>query len=221
MLPHTRRPDRYWHCHPARTLGMNSSTASAAVILIICTGLDATWCSLQLLRLLLTTKVGRVGLSQGQRCRYSMDLESYAIARDADVEHAAELEKPSFRIASQEIVSKKQVRCGGMTRLRLARSLARILLLLPTCMLLMSNYAVTRDLLQGCNRFDLLPLGVSRLSHKALGTLLIVDRIKYHLYRNSFSGRHHWSLCVRPSSGHCSSMSTIKAMPRTTTRRDS
>jgi hypothetical protein len=48
------------------------------------------------------------------------------------------------------------------------RSLAGVLLLFPACMLVMSNYAVTKGLLQGCSRFELLPLGVGRCSHKLL-----------------------------------------------------
>jgi hypothetical protein len=137
-----------------------------AVVLIIWTGLEATWCALQLLRLLFTTKVDRVRLSRGRRWRYPMDLGCHALARDVDVEYAAESEKLPFRIAPQEIVSEDQVRYGGTTRLRLARCLAGLLLLFPACMLVMSNYAVTRGLLQGCSRFELLPVGVSRGSHK-------------------------------------------------------
>jgi hypothetical protein len=137
-----------------------------AVVLIIWTGLEATWCALQLLRLLFTTKVDRVRLSRGRRWRYPMDLGCHALARDVDVEYAAESEKLPFRIAPQEIVSEDQVRYGGTTRLRLARCLAGLLLLFPACMLVMSNYAVTRGLLQGCSRVELLPVGVSRGSHK-------------------------------------------------------
>jgi hypothetical protein len=92
-----------------------------------------------------------------------MDLGCRALARDVDVEHAAESEKLPFRIAPQE-----NVRCGGMAKLRLARSLAGVLLLFPACMLVMSNYAMTKGLLQGCSRFELLPLGVSRGFHKLL-----------------------------------------------------
>ena len=164
---------------------------STAVLLIICTGLDATWSSLELLRLLLATrKVDCVGLDdssallqsrsfrgrprhqrdtiqdacpQGQRHRDPLELKHHALAHNFDVERAVEHEKLSSQTAYPESGPKEQ---GGIARLRLVRSLAGVLLLFPACMLVMSNYAVTKGLLQGCSRFELLPLGVGRCSHK-------------------------------------------------------
>ena len=166
-------------------LGMNPSLAA---VLIICTVFDATWCSFQLLLSLFTTKNDRVGpensstlpqfrivlgiwsrsdavqgtCRQDQRCRHPLDLKSPAPFRD--IELATEHEKRTFGYESQEIVPEQQLRRDGSTRLRLLRNFAGVLLLSPTCMLVMSNYAVTTGLLDGCSHPELLPLGVSRCS---------------------------------------------------------
>jgi hypothetical protein len=79
-----------------------------------------------------------------------------------DLEQAEKRQTGPFEsVISQEIRLQKEGRHRGMTRLRLVRSLAGVSLLYPVCMLVMSNYAVTKGLLRGCSRLELHPLGVS------------------------------------------------------------
>jgi len=93
--------------------------------------------------------------SGGRSVRYPVDLKHHAPTRD--VEHAARHQKESA--AFEFCGYQEKQRCSVLRWLRLVRVFAGVLLLYPACMLIMSNYAVTRGLLQGCSRFELQPLG--------------------------------------------------------------
>jgi hypothetical protein len=159
---------------------MNSTIAA----LCVWTALDYLWCLTLLFRLLFTTNVPRRGYDDSSAdcqsqsvhglwvlrdaisvarpfrgCRYPVQVNHLALAHD--LESAGVHEKRPFGAASLED-SGPQVRRGGLPWLRLLRGFTGVLLLSPACMLVMSNYAVTRGLLQNCSRFEPLPFGVSR-----------------------------------------------------------
>lgn len=124
----------------------------------------------------------------GRGFRYYVQVTDLAPARD--LESAEIHDKHPFGTASLED-SSPQVRRDGLTWLRLLRSFTGVLLLSPACMLVMSNYAVTRGLLRGCSRFELLPFGVSRHSDNLLVDLLTNCSIRHHLHRSPCSGHRH------------------------------
>jgi hypothetical protein len=115
-------------------------------------------------------KIARVGLdntrrfpSQGSRsfiASYPMDSKRHTLAHD--IEQAREHQKEPFEFAiSQEGGSREQKHYNGTKWHPLVLSLTGVWLLCPACILTMSNYAITRGLLQGCGRLEVLPLGVS------------------------------------------------------------
>jgi hypothetical protein len=147
--------------------------------LCIWTGLEATRCTIQLFQHVLTPKVGRVRLDECgdrfrrrsarglqalhdaitgtfpkcQRCQHPVDNKLRTL--DHDVEKARECEKESFEVpSSEESLSEDQGCHSRMTRVQLVRNLAGTLLLYPTCMLIMSNYALSRGLLQEFGDFE-------------------------------------------------------------------
>jgi hypothetical protein len=152
--------------------------------------------------------------------RHLEDSKIHTLAQD--LEQAEKCQTASFEFAiSQEIRPQKQWRRRGMTRLRLVRSLAGASLMYPVCMLIMSNYAVTRGLLQGCSRLELHPLGVSTGCHEISNETLTKISISYHSCRNACSGRHRSHSSPQASSGHRSSTYTITATSGTNSRKRS
>lgn len=147
-------------------------------------------------------------------------LKRHTPARDE--EQAGDHQKEPFEFESgQADSSQGQRRGGGINWLRLVRNVAGVLLLYPTCMLVMSNYAVTRGLLQGCSRLDVPPLGVSRYSQKPSTDLLTNVSIRYHSCRNACSDRHHSHFSAQASSGRYSSTFITTATLKTNSRNPS
>jgi len=149
--------------------------------------------------------------SGGRSVRYPVDLKHHAPTRD--VEHAARHQKESA--AFEFCGYQEKQRCSVLRWLRLVRVFAGVLLLYPACMLIMSNYAVTRGLLQGCSRFELQPLGVCECFHTLSSDLLTKISIRYRLHRNAYSGHRHLHSSAQASSGRYSSIFTITATLKT------
>jgi len=154
------------------------------------------------------------GCVKHEGCRHSVNGSIGALAHD--VEKARDCQKESLEVASSQDSASEDLRCRShMTTFRLVRNLAGILLLYPTCMLIMSNYAATRGLLQGSS----LNFQVSNDPHEPSNDLLTKFRCRLTFYHNSYSCRLRRCSSLRASSGQCSSIYTTKAMLKTISRR--
>jgi hypothetical protein len=209
--------------------------------LYIWTGLEAARCAIQLFRHIRTSKAERPGFDEfgnhfrrrgtralrvlygtvagaypkHRRCRSPVDGKIPAPVHD--VEKARDCQKESFEIAfGQEGGSEDRGCRSCMTSLWLVRNLAGILLLYPTCMLVMSGYAATRGLLREFGSWE---SEVSNDFQKQMNDLLTNFRCKLQSCRNSYSGHHRWCSFLRASSGRCSSIYIIKATPKTISRK--
>lgn len=145
----------------------------------------------------------------GQKFRCPVDLKRHA----RDVEHATQHQKESA--AFEFCGYQEKQRGSGLRWLRLVRIFAGGLLLYPACMLIMSNYAATRGLLQGCSGLEFQPLGVCECFHTLSNDLLTKISIRYRLHRNAYSGHRHLHSSAQASSGQYSSIFTITATLKT------
>lgn len=96
--------------------------------------------------------------------RYLEHVKILILDTGRDVEQAREDKKDASRVWSREERDCQRQECHGEIRwFRLSRNISRVMVLYPACMLVMSNYAATRGLLQGCDRLESRPLEVSRV----------------------------------------------------------
>lgn len=99
-----------------------------------------------------------------RKYRYLEHVKILILDTGRDVEQAREDKKEVSRVWSREERDcQQQERHGEIRWFRLSRNISRVMVLYPACMLVMSNYAVTRGLLQGCDRLESRPLEVSRV----------------------------------------------------------
>lgn len=147
---------------------MNSTIAGLCIL----TAVDGLLSLLHLLRQLFTNnapRVGREGTSALFQSPVTRELwllredvpgayvgsDECRYAEGVNLEHAREDEKHGIALPRECGPSDPvPLHNSGLSRLRLLRSLTGVLLLSPACMLVMSNYAASRGLLQEFGGFE-------------------------------------------------------------------